>query len=249
MTVQLGIPGHRPTLVEHVFASRMGLDREREHCPRERPGRREGQGDPVTTTHRPSTRIMVMALVAALLLAASPPPANAAQGEVVVSDGDVASHIAQVSNKARATFDSGSILNSCPVGVSSCFLQYRWRSKKNCGLCWWSNDTGWISLAAGTSQLTHCKASGQYQFEVQVRLGWHAPQTQTVRMYGVYEYMWDVGISAIVYRLIPIRLFNFSTNSGMTTAYSLQTNSATSAYSDAYTIATSGANYPSITCP
>jgi hypothetical protein len=202
----------------------------------------------VTTTHRSSLRILVMALIAVLLLAASPPPANAAQGEVVVSDGDVASHVTQVNGRARVQFDLNSILNSCPSGMSSCFLEYRWLSKKNCLICWWGYDTPWTFLPAGTQQLNHCKSNGSYRFQLEVRLRWHAQVTVTGQMYGWWEKQMEIDSNLLVNKIIPIRVFNVTYNSGMTTSHLLQTNTATSAQSAPYTIATSGETYLSVPC-
>ncbi len=193
-------------------------------------------------------RMLVVGIALAALFIANTLPAQAADGQVVGGDNNMAGHVTDNGSTARVTFDSGSILNDCPVGLSSCVLEYKWRSKKDCVLCWWSDDTGWIVLPAGTTSRTHCKADGNFQFEMQVRLRWNAPSTKTVETWGKYESRYDVGASVLVSRLIPSAVFNVTNNAGYKATVKIETNTATSDYSAPYTIATSGATYISTDC-
>lgn len=171
---------------------------------------------PLATLSRvhPLRRIALVALVLFALLGGTASPASAAPGQVVGGDGNIASHVTDNGSTAKVTFDAGSIMNSCPSGMSQCFLQYRWRSRKDCLICWWANDTNWISMPTGTTQLTHCDAPGNFRFDLQVRLVWNAPQTKTVETWGRNEYRFQIDVSTPGNYRIPSSVFNVTNSSG-----------------------------------
>lgn len=193
-------------------------------------------------------RVLSLVLVGFMVMVGTA-PANAADGQMIKGDGDFAGHVvADSSDKAKVTFDTGSILSDCPTGLSGCSIEYLWRSKKNCAICWWSNDTGWLTLQAGSTKLLHCKADGAYQFELLMRLRWTAQQTKVVETSGRQERMWSLGASTLIYRLIATGFFNVSNSSGYRDTTWIETVTGTSDYSASYTIATSGSNYIAVDC-
>lgn len=200
------------------------------------------------STTNPRVRTAVLAAMIVTLFLTQIPPAHAADGQVIGGDGNVASHVTDAGSNARVTFDAGSVLNDCPTGLGTCVMEYKWRSRKDCAICWWSDDTPWIVLPAGTTTINHCDATGNFRFELKVRLRWNASTTKTVETWGKYEQMYQVDVSTLVTRLFAAAVFNVTNNAGYRASVLIETNTATSDYSDPYTIATSGSSYISTSC-
>lgn len=202
----------------------------------------------MTSTLSRRVSVPVAILIALVLVAGDPSTAYAADGQMIGGDGNVASHVVDGGTHGKVTFDVGSIVKDCATGLSSCSVEYRWRSKKNCATCWWATNTNWVSLPTGATQATFCPGTGSYQMELQVRLRWSATTTKTVETWGKYESRYDIGVSSLVTRLIASAHFNKTNNAGFKGTVKLETNTATSDYGDPYTIATSGGAYISTSC-
>lgn len=177
------------------------------------------------------------------------PTALAQDGEMLeTTNNDLASHVVDNGSNAKVTFDTGVVLEDCPTGMSNCQVQIRWRSKKNCLGCFWSTDTGALNISQGQGSVTHCHASGNYRLQLQARVTWQAPTSQTVRIGGYYETQLGIDSSAIVSKLIPKNLINLTTGYGMGGGSELKRSTATSDQSSWYTVATSGTTYISTNC-
>lgn len=189
-------------------------------------------------------------LLAGLLMSVAFPasPAQASDGQLLGGDSNIASNVVDAGSTARVTFDASSVIKDCPTGLSGCTVEYRWRSRKDCAICWWSNDTGWIVLPSGGPTLNHCKADGNYRFELQIRYRWWASATKTVRGEAGYESQLKIDVGGVISKAIPKGLFNVSNNTGWKGSYTLETATAVDDYSNPYTIATSGSSYISTDC-
>lgn len=190
---------------------------------------------------RRGTALIVACILSLQVVGAS--AALAEDGEVIGRGSDIAGNIYDNGSHARFNFSN---LGDCPVGISACWVEVKFRWKGNQWYSTW-NDGAWMRLPAGQDYATYC-ANGTHRYEAYSRLRWQASTTKTVEMWGQYENVTEVGGTTIVPKFLSKFLFNVTNGTGLRLGTKTRTVTSTTDTSAASLVATSGPSWVTTSC-
>ncbi len=167
-------------------------------------------------------------------------------GEVIADGSGVVGNVhIETDGRVGLAFQNN---GNCPAYISNCYVEVRFVSKCDEPWCATFDDrSGWIRVPQGADHVSWCGANDYQQWYVDMRIGWQAQTTKTVRTSGESESVLSVG-GGYDFFLLPKFLANLTNNTGWSHGTTIETVTATQDYSPHTKAGSSGSEWLRPSC-